>query len=143
MEAVARVVAVGDGRAQLSCQVAPSCRSCGEGRGCGLRLLARDRNIVLDLPDPPEGGVRLVAGQAVTVAIPDDDVLRAAALAYLPALLGLLAGAFLGSWLGGGADGPVALGSMLGAACGWWPARGWARRRLSRVSVQPLDDVRA
>jgi positive regulator of sigma E activity len=142
MEAVARVVAVGDGRAQLACQVASSCKSCGAGRGCGLRLLARDRDIVLDLPDPSDGELRLVAGQAVTIAIPDADVLRAAALAYLPVLLGLLAGAILGSWLGSG-DGPVALGSIVGAASGWWLARGRARSRLSRVSVRPLEETRA
>jgi len=143
MEAVARVVALGDGRARLACQAAPSCSSCGAGRGCGLRLLARDRDIVLDLPDSSEDQARLVVGQAVTVAMPDGDVLRAAALAYLPALLGLLAGAALGSWLGGGTDGPVALGSVLGAACGWWPARGMIRRRLSQVSIRPLEDLRA
>ena len=137
MEAIARVVAVGDGRAQLACRVESSCKSCSAGRGCGLRLLARDRDIVLDLPDSSDGNARLVPGQAVTIAIPDGDVVRAAALAYLPVLAGLLAGALLGSWLVGG-DGPVALGGLLGAACGWWPARGRAHGRLSRVSVRPL-----
>ncbi len=139
MEAVARVVAVGDGRAHLACQVQSSCKSCGAGRGCGLRLLARDRDIVLDLLDPSDGEAQLVPGQTVTIAIPDGDLLRAAALAYLPVLGGLLAGALLGSWLGGG-DGPVALGGLLGAACGWWPVRGRARRRLSGVSVRPISE---
>ncbi len=138
MEAVARVLAVGDGRAQLACQVQSSCKSCGAGRGCGLRLLARDRDIVLDLSDPPDGQAQLVPGQNVTIAIPDGDIVRAAALAYLPVLAGLLAGALVGNWLGNG-DGPVASGGLLGAACGWWPARDWARRRLSRVTVRPIS----
>jgi sigma-E factor negative regulatory protein RseC len=142
MEAVARVVAVGDGRAQLTCHVESSCKSCGAGRGCGLRLLARDRNIVLDLPRPVDGRPGLVPGQTVTISIPDDDVLRAAALAYLPALLGLLAGALIGHWLGEG-DGAVALAGLLGAAGGWRLARGRARRQLSRVSIRPPGDTRA
>ncbi len=144
MEAIARVVAVGDGRAQLACQVQSSCKTCGAGRGCGLRLLARDRDTVLDLPDPSDGPAKLVPGQYVTITIPDTDVLRFAALAYLPVLAGLLAGALLGSWLGGSGDGPVALGSGLGAACGWLAARGRARHRRPRVGVRPIpEDVRA
>jgi len=140
MEAVARVIAVGGGRARLACQVQSSCKSCGAGRGCGLRLLARDRDTELDVPDGSDGLPKLVPGQYVTIAIPDTDVLRAAALAYLPVLAGLLAGALLGSWLGGSSDGPVALGSLLGAASGWSLARGRARRRRPRVSVRPVPE---
>jgi sigma-E factor negative regulatory protein RseC len=139
MEAVARVVAVSDGRARLACQVQSSCESCGAGRGCGLRLLARGRDSMLELQDPSgDGPDRLVPGQYVTIAIPDADLLGVAALAYLPVLAGLLAGALLGNWLGG-ADGPVAAGSLLGAALGWWLGRNRARSREPRVSIRPIS----
>jgi positive regulator of sigma E activity len=136
MESLARVVAVGDGRTRLACQVHSSCKSCAACRGCGLRLLARDRDAVPDLPDGPFTRARLVPGEYVTISIPDSDVLRAAALAYLPVLVGLLAGPLLGSWIGGHGDGPVALGGVLGAACGWTMAWGTVRRSQPRVSIQ-------
>lgn len=137
MEALARVLEVGGGRARLACQVHSSCKSCSAGRGCGLRLLAGGRDAVLEVPDRSDAQVRLVPGEYVTVAVRDGDVLRAAALAYLPVLGGLLAGALLGGWLGGQADGPVALGSALGTVSGWAIARDWTHRRSPRVSVRP------
>ncbi len=138
MEATARVLAVGDGRARLACEVQSSCRSCGAGRGCGLRLLARARDTVLDLPELADGAAKLLPGQQVTIAIPDTELLRVAALAYLPVLAGLLAGALVGNWLGSGGDGPVAFGGLLGATGGWLLARGSVRRRRPRVSVRPV-----
>jgi positive regulator of sigma E activity len=96
---------------------------------------------VLDVPDPPGGLAKLVPGQYVTIAIPDTELLRVAALAYLPVLAGLLAGALLGSWLGGGGDGPVAAGSVLGATCGWLAARGRARRPRPGVTIRPTSAV--
>jgi positive regulator of sigma E activity len=141
MEAVARVLAVSDGRARLACQAQSSCKSCASGRGCGLRLLAGGRDAFLEVPDRADSNAMLVPGQVVTVAIRDADILRAAALVYLPALGGLLAGAFVGSGLGGYGDGAVALGGVLGAVSGWALARGTAQRCLPRVTIrlQPGD----
>jgi len=138
MEALARVLAVDTGRARLACQVQSSCRSCSSGRGCGLRLLARGGEPEIEVPDRCSLDVLLVPGQVVTIAVPDSDVLRAAALAYLPVLGGLLSGAVLGHRLGGQGDGPVALGAALGAACAWAMARAWAVHRRPRVSVLPV-----
>jgi len=138
MEAIARVLAVGNGRARLACQVQASCKSCSSGRGCGLRLLAQGREPEIEVADRSSVDVLLVPGQVVTITVRDSDVLRAAALAYLPVLVGLLGGAVLGHWLGGQGDGPVALGAVLGAACAWGMARGRAVRRRPRLSIMPV-----
>jgi sigma-E factor negative regulatory protein RseC len=138
MEAIARVLAVGNGRARLACQVQSPCSSCGSGRGCGLRLLAQGREPEIEVPDRSSVDVLLVPGQIVTIAVRDSDVLRAAALAYVPVLGGLLSGAVLGHLLGGQGDGPVALGAVLGAACAWAMARARAVHRRPHVSVLPV-----
>jgi len=101
-----------------------------------LRLLARGREPVLEVPDRSDSDALLVPGQVVTVAIRDADVLRSASLVYLPVLCGLLGGALLGGWLGVRSDGVVALGGALGATAGWALARGRARRSQPRVSIQ-------
>lgn len=142
METIARVLAVHGGRARLACQVQSSCKSCESARGCGFRLLAGRRDALLEVRDRSDTDVVLAPGQVVTVAIRDADILRAAALAYLPALGGLLAGAFVGGGLGGHGDGAVAIGSALGAAAGWAVAWGTARGRLPRVTVRlPAGDA--
>jgi len=102
MEAIARVLTVGDGRARLACEVRSSCSACNAGHGCGLRRSAEGANVVLEVP----------------------------------VLGGLLAGAVLGAWYGGHGDGAVAIGSALGAACGWALARVNAQRGQPCVSVQ-------
>jgi positive regulator of sigma E activity len=138
MEARARVLAVGNGRARLACQVQSSCGSCSSGRGCGLRLLAPGGEPEIEVPDRSSLDALLVPGQVVSIAVRDSDILRAASLAYLPVLGGMLGGAILGHRLGGQSDGPVALGAVLGAACAWAMARGWAVHRRPRVSVLPV-----
>jgi len=92
---------------------------------------------VLEVPDRSDASSPLLPGEYVTITVQDGDVLRAAALAYLPLLIGLLAGALTGNGLAGRGDGAVALGSMLGVACGWLVARGTARRARPRVKVRP------
>lgn len=52
--------------------------------------------------------------------------------------VGVRDGAVLGRWYGGHGDGAVAIGSALGAACGWALARVTARRGQPCVSVQRL-----
>lgn len=138
MEAIARVLAVANGRARLACQVQSTCKSCESGRGCGLRLMAQGREQEIEVPERSSLDVLLVPGQVVKIAVRDSDILRAAALAYLPVLGGLLGGGALGHWLGGQGDGPVALGAVLGAACAWVLARARAVRRRPHLSVLPL-----
>lgn len=138
MEAIARVLTVGDGRARLACEVRSSCSACSAGHGCGLRRSAEGANVVLEVPVRFDTEGLLVPGRMVTVGVRDGDVLRAAALVYLPVLGGLLAGAVLGGWHGGHGDGAVAIGSVLGAACGWALARVTAQRGQPCVSVQRL-----
>jgi len=104
--------------------------------------LSIGRDPVLVVPDRPDASTALLPGEYVTITVPDGDVLQAAALAYLPLLVGLLAGALAGNGLAGHGDGPVALGSMVGLACGWAVARGAARRAGPRVKVRPHAAVR-
>jgi positive regulator of sigma E activity len=138
MEAVARVLAVGGGRAQLACQAEAACGACGSGRGCGLRLLGRRRDTVLDVPDRSDIDEPLAAGQLVTITVSDADVLRVAALAYLPTLIGLLAGALLGGSLSGAGDGATGLGGLVGGVAGWSAARWMARGNQPGVGIRRL-----
>lgn len=102
-----------------------------------MRLLAGNRDTVLEVPDRCDTGARLIAGQVVTLTVRDAEMLRAATLAYLPLLAGLLAGAVLGHGFGGPGDLAVALGGAMGAAAGWVIARSRARHRQPAVTVRP------
>jgi positive regulator of sigma E activity len=62
-------------------------------------------------------------------------LLRAAALAYLPPLLGLLAGALAARGLAGAGEGAALGAALAGATAGWWLSRGLARRNPPRFSV--------
>ena len=140
MQATARVVAVGAGRARLACDDRGSCGACGAGPGCSLRWLAKSGAPTLEVPDLTDDLQPLQAGEAVTVGVGDGEVLRAAAIVYLPPLAGLLAGALLGQSLVAAGEGGTMATAVLGAAAGWWRARAWSRRNPPRVSVRKAPE---
>lgn len=76
MEAIARVLTVGDGRARLACEVRSSCSACRSGRGCGLRRSVEGANVVLEVPVRFDTEGLLVPGRMVTVGIRDGAVLN-------------------------------------------------------------------
>ena len=97
----------------------PGCGNCKTQEACGSGLLglsAASRQFRL----LNTTGVR--AGDAVTVALPDGGVFRAALLAYLMPLLLGLGGAVLGM-AGGGSDAHAGIGLLAGLGSGWWLMR--------------------
>jgi positive regulator of sigma E activity len=80
-----------------------------------------------------------VPGQAVIVAVGDGEVLRAAAIVYLPPLTGLLLGAAAGSALGTAGEAGALLSAAVGGLAGWGVARTWSRSRPPSVSIEAVD----
>lgn len=139
MRTFARVHDVRQGRARLTCDAATSgCEACGAGRGCALRVFPRMGSPTLAVPEQWPDGTRLVAGAGVEIEIDDGELLRAAALAYLPPLAGLLGGPVLARALGG-ADGAAVLAAAVGMALGWGVSRVWLRRAPPRYRLHPAE----
>ena len=135
MKAVARVRSVGEGRALLSCEAPPAaCSACGGGRGCALRWLSPAQGR-LEVPAPSGGDRPLAPGDAVVVEVAEGEVLRAAALAYLPPLAGLLAGAVLARAVLPAAEAAALLLGVAGLAAGWGLSRAWLRHRPPRYTL--------
>ena len=137
MKAVARVHSVREGRAILSCEVPPAaCSACGGGRGCALRWLSSTRGR-LDVPVPSGGDLPLAPGDGVVVEVAEGEVLRAAVLAYLPPLAGLLAAAVLARAVLPDAELAALLLASAGLTAGWGLSRAWLRRRPPRYTLTP------
>jgi len=141
MQATARVLTVRDGRARIACDDRSACGACGGGGRCALKWLAGGRDATLEVPARAADHVPLRPGQAVTIAVRDGEVLRAAATVYLPPLFGLLLGAVAGSALVGVAgEAGTLLAATMGCLAGWWVARAWSRSRPPSISVMPTED---
>lgn len=135
MKAVARVRNVRGGRAILSCEDPPAaCSACGGGRGCALRWLSSTDG-VLEVALPTAGDRPLAPGDGVVLEVAEGELLRAAALAYLPPLAGLLAGAVLARTVLPGAEMAALALSVAGLAAGWALSRAWLRRRPPRYTL--------
>lgn len=108
------------------------CSSCGHLGGCGIGKLAGGRSATL-LTLPTSAGLK--PGDAVAVALPQDRLTHAALAGYLAPAIAMLAGAGLGSQLGG-SDGMAALGGLLGFVFALMAAR-LAVRRFPALSTDP------
>ena len=138
MRTAARVHDVRAGRARLACEAAAGCPTCRGGRGCALRLLSRPGEPLLEVPERRPDGGRLAPGEAVTIEVPEGELLRAAARAYLPPFAGLLAGPVLAlTWVAD--DSTALLAAIGGLVAGWVVARGWLRRSPPRYRLAPPE----
>lgn len=136
MRTAARVVDVRDDRARLACDQQPSsCQACAAGRGCALRWLGSAASTGLEVPSVTREGVPLLAGQTVTIDMPDGELLKSAARIYLLPLAGLLAGPGLVRWSGAAGEVAALLAAASGVALGWALARSWVRRSPPRFDV--------
>jgi len=135
MEATARVVSVAGTRARVSCEERAACSACGSGGRCALRWFASSGRASLEIPARADDRVPLQAGDTVVLSIRDGELLRAAALAYLPPLFGLLVGALAARGLAGAGEGAALGAAVAGATAGWLMARGLARRNPPRFAV--------
>ena len=73
-------------------------------------------------------GSALIAGQSVTIEVPDGDLLRSAAKVYLLPLAGLLIGPALVRGSGAASESAALLAAVIGVVLGWVLARSWVRR---------------
>lgn len=137
METRARVRDARDGRVWLECASVPSaCGACSGARGCALRWVAGSDKASLEIADPRIDDRPLRTGDGVTVEIDDGELLRAAALAYVPPLAGMLAGSGVGAVGVLGSEPAALAGAVLGLVAGWGSARAWLRRFPPRYRVR-------
>ncbi len=137
MKAAARVREVNGNRARLECDSATfACAACADRGGCALKRLAGGHEPRLEVPARAIDGVLLVPGSRVTVEVDEGELLGAALRAYLPPLVGLLAGALLARAVAGGGEGLVLFCAAAGLLLGWAVSRAWLRRSPPRVAVR-------
>jgi sigma-E factor negative regulatory protein RseC len=140
MQARARVRAVNAGRVRLECESpAQACGACAGRRGCALRWLAGPGNPQIDVAAPVPEGAPLRPGDGVMIEVDDGELLRAAALAYVPPLAGLLAGPVAAAALAPGSELPALAGAVVGLAAGWAASRAWLRRSPPRYRLQIVE----
>lgn len=108
------------------------CSSCGHLGGCGIGKLAGGRSATL-LTLPASAGMQ--AGDAVAVALSQERLTNAALAGYLAPAVAMLAGAGLGSHLGG-SDAMAAVGALLGFVVALAAAR-VAVRHFPALSTDP------
>ena len=138
MQTLARVHDVHEDRVRLACESAASaCDACSGGRGCALRWLARPGGAMLEVGTPCLDGRRLLPGDRVVLEVDDGELLRAAVLAYVPPLIGLLAGPGVATWLVPGSEAAALVAAALGLATGWGTARLWLHRSPPRYRLRP------
>lgn len=137
MQARARVQSVLAGRVRLECESpAQACGACTGSRGCALRWLAGPGNPQLDVAHPVPEGAPLHPGDGVVIEVEDGELLRAAALAYVPPLAGLLAGPVAMVALMPGSELAALAGAVAGLAAGWGTSRAWLRRSPPRYQLR-------
>lgn len=123
----ARIVSIAAGRMRLV-PVAAACGGCSHSGGCGMarlaELLPAERN-ALELPASDGHQV----GDVIELALPDGALLLASLLAYLPALVGLIAGAALSATAGAPLQ---VLTALVGLAAGLGCSRLIGRRHFRR-----------
>ncbi len=98
IEQPARVIAADADWVEIEAQRQTGCSGCSAQTGCGVSLLDRvlgRRPLRLRLPN----AINAQPGDKVLLGIADDELLKAAVIAYLLPLLGLLVGAMIGAWL--------------------------------------------
>lgn len=137
MEARGRVVEINGASARLVCEDLERCDACGAARGCAMRLFGSSRHRSIEVAAREPGGRTLVAGDLVTVSVSGRALLRSAAIAYLPPVVGLLLGAALARWLGGPDDLAAVAGAGVGVALGAWTARSLSGLGIEPVLVRP------
>jgi sigma-E factor negative regulatory protein RseC len=140
VQARARVQDVRAGRALLACDVAAdTCGACAARRGCALRWLAGTGKSILDVAETSQDGPALRPGDGVIVEVDDGELLRAAALAYVPPVAGLLAAPLVVAALLPGSEPAVLAGAVLGLVAGWGAARALLRRLPPRYRLRMAE----
>lgn len=130
-EELATVVAIEGDHAWVECERRSACSGCQQQSSCGTGTVAKAFPL-----KAPRLRVRLTAevrvGQQVRLGIPQESLLRGAALVYVLPLFCLLAGALLGQlWLVpllSGGEGITILCCLLGGVLGFLLVRYFSNR---------------
>ncbi len=130
-EELATVVAIEGDHAWVECERRSACSGCQQQSNCGTGTVAKAFPL-----KAPRLRVRLTAevrvGQQVRLGIPQESLLRGAALVYVLPLFCLLAGALLGQlWLApllSGGEGITILSCLLGGSIGFLLVRYFSNR---------------
>ncbi len=125
-----RIIAIEGDYALVEGAANADCGACAASRGCGvskLGKLVRQRSLRWRVANR----VAAAAGDEVTLGIADEALLASAAIAYLPPLLGLVAGALIAAAASGGN-----LGAALGAAFGFGLGCAISRRLAARHAAR-------
>ena len=130
-EELATVVAIEGDHAWVECERRSACSGCQQQSNCGTGTVAKAFPL-----KAPRLRVRLTAevrvGQQVRLGIPQESLLRGAALVYVLPLFCLLAGALLGQlWLApllSGGGGITILCCLLGGVLGFLLVRYFSNR---------------
>ncbi|CAJ1809193.1 Protein RseC [Aeromonas veronii] len=130
-EELATVVAIEGDHAWVECERRSACSGCQQQSGCGTGTVAKAFPL-----KAPRLRVRLTAevsvGQQIRLGIPQESLLRGAALVYVLPLFCLLAGALLGQlWLApllSGGEGITILCCLLGGVLGFLLVRYFSNR---------------
>lgn len=92
---------------------------CGGCSSCAVKALCRGRDVGhLDVPVPLSGGARPAVGDRVRIAYHGSNPAVAAAIMFLPPLVGLFLGGYLANHFRSGSDGYLLLGCLLGIVAG-------------------------
>lgn len=127
----ARITAIADGRMTLE-PLGSACSSCGSVKSCGTAKLSKllpsgQRKLSI----PAEPGRRV--GEEIELTLPESALLAAAAVVYLPPLVGLVSGVMAG---GAGVGGPI--GAGLGLVLGMLASRVLSRALAGRFEPVPV-----
>ena len=134
IEERARVIAIDGDHVLVETSAAGGCSACAAHGGCATSKLGRLLRQGPRLWRVPND-LKLRAGDSVMLSLPDEALLAAALAAYLPPLLGLLAGAWIVAALTTGDVWPLA-GGIFGFLLGGAAARRLGRRQAARYAPQ-------
>lgn len=142
METRIRIVEVREGHARIAGEGAHGCGACGPA-GCHPSWPQWGRPRDTSLPAQTQCGQRLQAGQAATLVLPEGELLRAVARAYLPMLAGMVAAPLLTRLILDAGDGVVLAVALAGGLGGWFVARRWLAERPPEFTILRDEDVPA
>ncbi|OEJ66249.1 SoxR reducing system RseC family protein [Magnetovibrio blakemorei] len=111
-----RVVSGAGGQLFVDVPRRSACKSCSKESGCGMSVLG-GLSVSQSLRFEMQGGVEATPGETVQLSCSHDGLVKAALMAYLPPVLGLVAGSVATS-LSGFGDGLQALGALVGLGLG-------------------------
>jgi sigma-E factor negative regulatory protein RseC len=140
---VATIISIDNGLATVSVDRTVACARCAAGKGCGAGLLGGERTpAVIELPAPE--GMRLAAGDRVSLELLPANLLEASLLVYGLPLAGVVA-ALTAGWMIAGtlSDASAIVLAITGLLAGMAAARYRIHRNRCLQRLVPKIAMRA